>query len=124
MLDRAATQTPAEGPAGAPAPPRAFWAKVRAALGRVPFLEDALAAYYCATDSATPPHVKAALVGALAYFVAPIDLIPDVVAGLGFADDAAVLVAVIASVRKYMTPAHYARARAWLSSQSKDRETA
>ena len=97
-----------------PTPPRGFWAKVRKTAGTVPFIHDALAAYYCATDPATPPHVKAALVGALAYFVAPIDLIPDVVAGLGFVDDAAVLGAVLATVQKHMKPGHYTRARAWL----------
>ena len=66
------------------------------------------------TAPLTPPrprHVQAALIGALVYFVAPIDLIPDVVVGLGYADDAAVLAAGIAAVRKYLTPGHYARAR-------------
>jgi uncharacterized membrane protein YkvA (DUF1232 family) len=101
-----------------PKPPPGFWDKVRGNLGRVPFIEDALAAYYCATDNATPRHVQAALIGALVYFVAPIDVIPDVVVGLGFADDAAVLAAVIASVRKYLTPDHYAKARAWVKRES------
>ncbi len=101
-----------------PTPPPGFWDKVRGTLGLVPFMEDALAAYYCATDAATPRHVQAALIGALVYFVAPIDLIPDVVVGLGYADDAAVLAAVIAAVRKYLTPGHYARARKWLDGTS------
>lgn len=105
-------------PATAKQPPPGFWHKVRANLGRVPFIEDALAAYYCATDNATPRHVQAALIGALVYFVAPIDLIPDVVVGLGYVDDAAVLAGVIASVRKYLTPDHYAKARAWLKQQT------
>ena len=105
------------GPGSSGDPVAGFLAKLRATLGRVPFLEDALAAWFCATDPATPPHVKAALVGALAYFVAPIDLIPDIVAGLGFADDAAVLAAVLGLLRSHLRPAHYDRARGWLGRQ-------
>ncbi|MBT5860032.1 MAG: DUF1232 domain-containing protein [Alphaproteobacteria bacterium] len=114
------SETAADLPATAkqPKPPSGFWDKVRGTLGRVPFMEDALAAYYCATDNATPRHVQAALIGALVYFVAPIDVIPDVVVGLGYVDDAAVLAGVIASVRKYLTPVHYAKARAWLKRES------
>jgi Protein of unknown function (DUF1232) len=37
-----------------------------------------LAAYYCAFDRDTPTQVKAILVGTLAYFVLPFDVIPDV----------------------------------------------
>src|SRR5436190_1284708 len=36
-----------------------FWTKARQTLGRVPFSEDAVAAFYCATDSATPLPVRA-----------------------------------------------------------------
>ena len=51
---------------------KGFWAKVRRTLGRVPFLEEAVAAYYCAIDRETPVQVKAILMGALAYFVLPL----------------------------------------------------
>src|SRR6185503_11305180 len=70
---------------------RGFWAKVRRVAAALPFTEDLLAAYYCAFDRATPRHVQAALIGALAYFVLPFDFIPDVMPALGFTDDAAVL---------------------------------
>ncbi|MDZ7711648.1 MAG: YkvA family protein [Rhodovibrio sp.] len=53
-----------------------FWSKARRVLGRVPFLEDAVAAYYCARDPETPTQVKAVLFGALAYFILPTDLVP------------------------------------------------
>jgi uncharacterized membrane protein YkvA (DUF1232 family) len=88
-----------------------FWWKVRAALGRVPFMEDVLAAYHCATDRATPARVKMVLTAAIAYFVMPIDAIPDVLAGLGFTDDASVLAAAIAIVGSHITPAHRASAK-------------
>src|SRR5437588_13051700 len=52
---------------------REFWAKAKRVAGSLPFAEDLLAAYYCAFDRSTPSHVKAALLGALAYFVLPFD---------------------------------------------------
>src|ERR1700742_2625183 len=70
---------------------REFWRKLRRFAARLPFAEDLLAAYYCALDRDTPMQVKAALFGALAYFVLPFDAIPDMLPVLGFADDAAVL---------------------------------
>jgi uncharacterized membrane protein YkvA (DUF1232 family) len=93
---------------------RNFWQKARRNLGRVPFTEDAVAAFYCATDSATPLPIRATLFGALAYFVLPFDAIPDLLLGLGFTDDAAILLAAFTAARMHITEAHRARARAWL----------
>ncbi len=90
---------------------RGFWRKVRRVVGRVPFLDSALAAYFCATDPLTPVHVKAVLMGAVAYFVVPIDMIPDFIVGPGFIDDGAVLSLAVATVRRHITPAHRARGR-------------
>ena len=70
---------------------RGFWRKLKRFAARLPFAEDLLAAYYCAFDRDTPFQVKAALLGALAYFVLPFDAIPDMLPLLGFADDAAIL---------------------------------
>lgn len=88
-----------------------FWTKVRRTLGRVPFVEEAVAAYFCALDPETPLQVKAILIGALAYFVVPVDMIPDFIAWLGFTDDAAVLAAAIRSVAPAITDDHRARAQ-------------
>ncbi len=90
---------------------RGFWTKVRRTLGRVPFVEEAVAAYFCATDRDTPLQVKAILMGALAYFVVPTDMIPDFIAGLGFADDAAVFYAALRMVAPYIQDQHRDRAR-------------
>ena len=65
-------------------------AKVRRTLGKVLFVENAVAAWYCTRDPATSKYVKAAIVSALVYFIMPIDAIPDVLALLGYTDDAAV----------------------------------
>jgi uncharacterized membrane protein YkvA (DUF1232 family) len=91
-----------------------FWHKARKTLGRIPFTEDAVAAFHCATDSATPMAVRATLFGALAYFISPIDIIPDFLFGLGYTDDAAVLLAAFTTCKTYITDQHRAKARAWL----------
>jgi uncharacterized membrane protein YkvA (DUF1232 family) len=75
---------------------RGFWKTVAKAAGRIPFMEDVVAAYYCAMDPATPARVRATLMAALAYFVLPLDVIPDFIIGVGFGDDATVLMAAIA----------------------------
>jgi uncharacterized membrane protein YkvA (DUF1232 family) len=94
---------------------RRFWDKVRRTLGKIPFTEQAVAAFYCATDGKTPAHVKAVLFAALAYFVLPVDMIPDFAAGLGFTDDAAVLFAAMSSLAPYVTETHFERARSFLA---------
>ena len=91
-----------------------FWRKARQTLGHVPFTEDAVAAFHCATDSATPLPIRATLFGALAYFVMPFDAIPDFIVGLGYTDDAAVLLAAFTAAKAHITEDHRAKARAWL----------
>ena len=85
---------------------RGFWKKARKLAARLPFAEDLLAAYYCAFDRDTPLQVKGALIGALAYFVLPLDAVPDVLPFLGFADDAAILATALRMVANHLTPAH------------------
>lgn len=94
---------------------RGFWKKLRRFAAQLPFAEDLLAAYYCAFDRDTPLQVKAALLGALAYFVLPFDAIPDMLPMLGFADDAAVLATALRLVASHMRPQHRAAARAALA---------
>lgn len=70
-----------------------------------------LAACFCATDPATPYRAKAILPAALAYFVLPVDAVPDWLLIAGFTDDAAVLAAAVQTVRTNMTLAHWLRAK-------------
>jgi uncharacterized membrane protein YkvA (DUF1232 family) len=99
---------------------RRFWAKVKRVAAELPFIEDLLTAYYCAFDRETPLQVKAALVGALAYFVLPYDLVPDMLPVLGFADDAAVLATAIRMVAAHIRPEHRDAARAALARGIRD----
>lgn len=88
-----------------------FWRKLRRTLGRIPFAEDAVAAFYCATDAATPLHARAIMLAALAYFVLPIDLVPDALTVIGFTDDATVLATAIAIAGAHIRPEHREKAK-------------
>ena len=89
---------------------RDVWAKLRRFAGQVPFVEDVVAGYYCALDPATPMRVRGMLLAAIAYFILPFDFMPDIVVGLGFADDAALVTAVLALVSAHITDTHRAAA--------------
>lgn len=91
-----------------------FWTKLRRVVGRVPFAEDVVAAYFCAIDRKTPLKVRAILLAALAYFVLPTDVIPDFITGLGFTDDATVLMTAIGLVGGHVREHHRQRARSAL----------
>ena len=95
-----------------------FWSTFRKAARQIPFAEDLVAAYYCAIDPATPGSVRATLLGALAYFILPFDIIPDFIAGLGFTDDATVLLAAIGMVRAHIAPVHREAARRVLAEEA------
>ncbi len=88
-----------------------FWPKLKKFLSRVPFAEKAVAAYYCAFDDDTPLRVKGVLLAALAYFIMPIDVVPDMIIGLGFTDDLTVLVTAYSLIHSHMKPEHIEKAR-------------
>lgn len=88
-----------------------FWSTVKKAARAIPFMDEVVAAYFCALDPRTPPRVRGTLLAALAYFVLPFDFIPDFLLGIGFGDDIAVLMTAIAAVRGNITAAHRAAAR-------------
>lgn len=84
---------------------------IRRKLHRVPFAEDALAAYFCSIDRRTPAYAKAVLAGALGYFVLPTDAIPDVIVGIGFTDDASVIALALTTLARHIRRDHRDRAR-------------
>jgi uncharacterized membrane protein YkvA (DUF1232 family) len=90
---------------------RNFWDKARRVASRIPFMEDLLAAYYCAFDRDTPRHVQMSLIGALAYFIMPVDALPDMMLAFGFTDDMAVLAGVLRLVTAHIKPEHREAAR-------------
>ncbi|MFG1463798.1 YkvA family protein [Xanthobacter sp. DSM 24535] len=89
---------------------KGFWQKLKRTAAHVPFAQEAVAAYFAAFDHATPLRVRATLMGALAYFVLPLDSIPDILPAIGFSDDAAVLFLAYRALTSHITPAHHAAA--------------
>ena len=68
-----------------------IWRRLLRETASLPFAEEVLTAHYCVFDRHTPLYVKAVLVGAIVYFIAPDDLIPIPSSLIGLVDDAAVL---------------------------------
>lgn len=83
-----------------------FLNQIRHLVGHVPFTKDAVALYFCMIDPQTPLPAKATIAGALAYFLLPADAIPDVIAGLGFTDDASVIATTLVAVSTCITDKH------------------
>lgn len=94
-----------------------FWATAKRAARQIPFMDEVVAAYYCALDRQTPRRVRATLLAALAYFVMPFDIVPDMLAVIGFGDDIAVLTAALAAVRPHIKESHRIAARQALAEE-------
>ena len=91
-----------------------FRRKIARVASKIPFAADAVAAWYAARDPETPRKTKALILAALSYFVLPADAIPDIFAGVGFTDDAAVIAAMLALVGGSIRARHREAARALL----------
>jgi uncharacterized membrane protein YkvA (DUF1232 family) len=92
-------------------------AGLRAKLGRFAWaagrevVELALQLYYATDAPETPKWAKAVIYGALGYFIAPLDGLPDFTPLVGFSDDLTVLAAAAAAVTLHITPEVKERAR-------------
>ena len=81
-----------------------FWRKL-AAFGRIAgheVLEKALWLYYAAERTDTPKWARATVYGALAYFVLPLDAVPDMLPVAGYTDDLAVLALAVTTIGCYV----------------------
>jgi len=83
-----------------------FWRKVKRIAKRSgrTVLRPVLLLYYLMQDSNVSIKDKAYIVGALGYFVLPIDVIPDFIVGLGFTDDLAVIGLLLGHLKNCITP--------------------
>lgn len=81
-----------------------FWHKLKhyAKQAGKEVVEKALWLYYAAQRPDTPKWAKTAIFGALAYFISPIDAIPDITPFVGFTDDLGAIAAAIAMVSVYI----------------------
>lgn len=83
-----------------------FWLKFKETANRIPFSEDVAAAYYCALDPQTPNKVRGVLLAALAYFILPLDTIPDFLVGFGLTDDITVLTVAFTAISGHIKDSH------------------
>ena len=88
-----------------------FWPTVKKALRFIPFIDEVIAAYYAMLDPRTPAKSRLILIGALAYFVSPFDVVPDFLFAVGFVDDVSILLAALAAVRSSIRDEHREAAR-------------
>lgn len=58
--------------------------------------------YYTLQKPDVPLKVKATIVGALGYFILPLDLIPDLAVGVGYTDDLSALIFALIQVALYI----------------------
>ncbi|NRB56802.1 MAG: DUF1232 domain-containing protein [Salinicola sp.] len=102
-----------------------FWRKL-ARFGKRAGREVALKAlqlYFVLKRPDVPLWAKSTVIGALGYFISPLDAIPDFIAGVGYTDDASVLAAALAAVWIYIDEevkrqAESALARWWPDDQA------
>jgi uncharacterized membrane protein YkvA (DUF1232 family) len=82
-----------------------FWDKVKnfAKSAGKEVIEKALWLYYSAQQPGTPVWAKTVIYGALAYFVLPVDAIPDLIPVAGYTDDLGALAAALGTVAAYVT---------------------
>ena len=89
---------------------RAKLAKYALTAGQA-VVEKALVLFYVLRDPATPARAKAIVIGALGYFIMPLDAIPDLIPGAGFSDDLGALAVAFTLVAMHIKPEHLERAR-------------
>lgn len=96
---------------------KGFWNKVKkvAKKAGAKVIYVALLLYYEMLDPDISLTQKGAIVGALGYFILPIDLIPDFIPIAGYADDLAALTAAYHLIRSNITPYVRDKAHAKLS---------
>jgi uncharacterized membrane protein YkvA (DUF1232 family) len=81
-----------------------FWRKLRNGAHRLGrgVAEKALWLYYASGRPETPIWARTVIIGALSYFILPVDAIPDFVAGAGYTDDLSILAAAVATVSMFI----------------------
>lgn len=81
-----------------------FWDKVQnyARSAGIKVIYACLLLFYALKEPRTPGWAKGVILGALGYFVSPIDAIPDLVPVAGYTDDLGVLVMALATVAMYI----------------------
>jgi uncharacterized membrane protein YkvA (DUF1232 family) len=90
-----------------------FWRKIQRYSKRagVQVVYVALLLYYMMQSKEVPIAAKAGIAAALAYFILPADLIPDIALMIGYSDDIGVLLFTLSQLIDYITPEVREKAR-------------
>ena len=91
-----------------------FWEKLRASAKQAgrEVVERALQLFYALQSSTMTMRERAIVFGALGYFILPFDVVPDILVGIGFADDLSVLLLAVKTISSHITPEVRPRAAA------------
>ncbi|MYN12449.1 DUF1232 domain-containing protein [Pusillimonas sp. TS35] len=93
--------------------PARFWRKLGPGVKGISrfALEKALYLYYAVQNPATPKWARRVMLGALGYFIFPLDALPDLAPIVGYTDDLTVMAAALATVAFHITPEVKAQAQ-------------
>lgn len=88
-----------------------FENKAKKLAGKIKFLQDAVELYYCAIDPKTEIWVKGLAFSALAYFIIPLDAVPDYIPIAGYLDDAGIIAMAVKKLSDKVTEDHRKKAK-------------
>lgn len=83
---------------------KSFWEKLKK-VGKkagIKLTAYAVALYCLLLDDNVSIKEKGMIIGALGYFISPLDLIPDIMAGVGYTDDICGMLFILKKLNKYM----------------------
>ncbi len=81
-----------------------LWVKLEKFGKKISFAKDILALYHYLIDRNVSWHRKTIVAGALIYFIAPIDSIPDIAPLVGYLDDLGVIAATLKFLGSELIP--------------------
>lgn len=83
-----------------------FWDKIKSVAVKAGYelINKALQLYYAMQSPSMPAKDKAIVIAVLGYFILPVDVVPDFIPALGFADDLAALAWALKTTSSNITP--------------------
>lgn len=81
-----------------------LWVKLERVGKKISFAKDILALYRYLKDPIISWHRKSIIIGALIYFITPIDAIPDIAPLIGYLDDLGVITALLKYLGSELIP--------------------
>ena len=82
----------------------AFWKKIKDVIvsAGLELVYKAAQLFFVLSKPECPMHIKAAIVGALGYFIFPLDVIPDFTPVVGYSDDLATITTGLVMAQMYV----------------------